>query len=323
MKIHFIKSSIILMLTLSIATTGCLKDKAYENGTIQSGSTGSGEDIKVISLGITVSGVSPQFLQAAYNLSDNDTTVNLVPVELGGSSAATQDIHVTLAEDDSLINDYNDANGTDYTSPGSVITPVSNVVVIPKGSRTGFLQVKFKISDLLTGNYALGIKIASIAEKGYTISGNLSTGIVALGPKNQYDGKYSLRIKTVGWGAYGIDDGVAETWPTRVSIVTTGLASVVFNTEAGVAQPAFAGGSITGFGATEPQFTFDLSTNKLVEVKNLIPDDGRGRAFHLNPAITDSRYDPATKTIYAAYIMNQNGRPNMYIYDTLVYKGSR
>ena len=56
---------------------------------------------------------------------------------------------------------------------------------------------------------------------------------------------------------------------------------------------------------------------------NLIPDDGRGRAFAINPAVTDSRYDPATKTIYAAYLMFQNGRPTQYIYDTLVYKGSR
>jgi len=43
----------------------------------------------------------------------------------------------------------------------------------------------------------------------------------------------------------------------------------------------------------------------------------------LNPAVTDSRYDPATQTIYAAYEMTQNGRPNQFIYDTLVYRGPR
>ena len=55
MKIHFIKSPLISALILSIAAISCLKDKAYENGYIQSGSQGSGQDIKVISLGITVS----------------------------------------------------------------------------------------------------------------------------------------------------------------------------------------------------------------------------------------------------------------------------
>ena len=194
----------------------------------------------MVTLGITVSDTT-NFLQASYNLSDNDTTVNLVPVELGGLNAAPQDLHVTLTESDDLVQNYNDSNGTDFTNPGSNVTIVNNVVTIPKGSRTGYLQVKFKPNDLLNGDFALGFVITSIAEPGYTI-GDLNHGIVAMGPKNEFDGKYSLRIKTVGWGAYGIDDGIPETWPTQVGIVTTGLASVIFNTEAGVAQPEFAGG---------------------------------------------------------------------------------
>src|SRR6185437_13122934 len=102
MKIHFIKSYIIPALILSITATSCLKDKAFENGSIQSGSGGSGQDTKVISLGLTVSSNSydtesggtvdgVQFLQQSYPLTPNDTTVDLVPVELGGLSAATQD----------------------------------------------------------------------------------------------------------------------------------------------------------------------------------------------------------------------------------------
>jgi hypothetical protein len=70
-------------------------------------------------------------------------------------------------------------------------------------------------------------------------------------------------------------------------------------------------------------FTFDVATDKLVSVTNTTPDDGRGRAFFLNPAITTSRYDPATKTIYAAYMLKQNGRPDMAIYDTLTFKKLR
>ena len=144
MKLHFIKSPLVLILVLSVTAMSCLKDKAYEDGSIQSGSPGSGEDIKVISLGITVSDVS-NFEQAAYPLTDNDTVVNLVPVELGGTSAAPEDIHVTLTVNDALVDDYNTNNGTDYTNPGSVVTIVNNVVTIPKGSRTGYLQAKFKI----------------------------------------------------------------------------------------------------------------------------------------------------------------------------------
>jgi len=324
MRIHSIQLPLILTLTLSIAAVSCLKDKAYDNGTIQSGSQGSGQDTKVISLGITVSSTS-NFLQASFQITGSDTTVGLIPVELGGTSDAPADIHVTLTVDDSLLEAYNNANGTNFVDASSVATILNNgVVTIPKGSRIGYLQVTFNASNLLAENYALPVKITSVAEPGYTISGNLNTGIVAIGPKNQYDGMYELTILTSGWGAYGINDGPpALTWPTNVGLVTSGPNSVVFSSEVGSSQPAFAGGGITGFGATEPQFTFDPTTNKLISVVNLVPDDGRGRTFLLNPAVTDSRYDPATQTIYAAYEMTQNGRPNQFIYDTLVYRGPR
>lgn len=324
MRIHSIPLSLILTLTLSIIAISCLKDKAYDNGTIQSGSQGSGQDVKVISLGITVSS-SSNFLQASYPITGNDTTVDLIPVELGGTSDAPADIHVTLTVDDSLLEAYNNDNGTNLVDASSVATILNNgVVTIPTGSRIGYLQVKFNANNLLAANYALPVKITSVAESGYAISGNLNTGIVAIGPKNQYDGMYQLTILTTGWSAYGINDGPpALTWPTNVGLVTSGPNSVVFSTEVGSLQPAFAGGSITGFGATEPQFTFDPTTNNLISVVNLVPDDGRGRTFFLNPAVTDSRYDPATQTIYAAYEMTQNGRPNQFIYDTLVYRGPR
>jgi len=324
MRIHSIQLPLILTLTLSIAAVSCLKDKAYDTGTIQSGSQGSGQDTKVISLGITVSSTS-NFLQASFQITGSDTTVGLIPVELGGTSDAPADIHVTLMVDDSLLEAYNNANGTNFVDASSVATILNNgVVTIPKGSRIGYLQVTFNASNLLAENYALPVKITSVAEPGYTISGNLNTGIVAIGPKNQYDGMYQLTILTSGWGAYGINDGPpALTWPTDVGLVTSGPNSVVFSSDVGNSQPAFAGGAITGFGATEPQFTFDPTTNKLISVVNLVPDDGRGRTFLLNPAVTDSRYDPATQTIYAAYEMTQNGRPNQFIYDTLVYRGPR
>ena len=126
MKIYSIQSFLIIALVLAIISGGCLKDKNFDNGTIQSGSAGSGQDIKVVSFGLQVSssGYSytdyngnaatypgVQFLQEAFSLSSNDTTVNLVPVELGGTSAATQDIHVTIAQDTSLVITYNDSTG--------------------------------------------------------------------------------------------------------------------------------------------------------------------------------------------------------------------
>jgi hypothetical protein len=134
-----------------------------------------------------------------------------------------------------------------------------------------------------------------------------------------------LRIKTVGWGAYGIADNVPGTYPKGMGLVTAGPYSVATNVATfGNLQPALtAAGGATGFGATTPLITFDPATNKIVSIVNTTPNDGRNRTLYLNPAVTDSRYDPATKTVYAAYIMTQNGRPLQYIYDTLVYQGPR
>ena len=46
MKIHLNKSFFILTVILSLGGISCLKDKAFDNGTIQSGSGGSGRMLK-------------------------------------------------------------------------------------------------------------------------------------------------------------------------------------------------------------------------------------------------------------------------------------
>lgn len=314
MKLHFIKSPLILALTLSLAATSCLKDDAYDNGSIQSGSGGSGVDVKVISLGISVSSSSysytdyngnaasypdVQFVQTAYALTPNDTIVNLVPVELGGLSAATQDIHVTLTQDDALVATYNDSTGSDYTNPGANVIIIDSVVTIPKGSRTGFLQVKFLPNDLLNGNFAYGFRIASIAETGYTISGNLSQGIVAIGPKNQYDGVYSSAGEFTH-PAYGDLIWDATKGYTQ-DLVTTGLNSVAVT-------PIYT--TIGAFGVE-----LDITVN---------PDNSLIEVFNgtTTPTPNSDHYDPATKTFYVSGAYMGGSGPRTYK-ATYVYLKSR
>jgi hypothetical protein len=323
MIINKIKPAI-LAVALAAAFTGCLKDKDYDNGVIQSVHS-NGSTPNVVEIKLTAGDVS-NFLVVSYDNSTTDTVINLIPVNLATHDAASQDLHVTLTAKQSLVNDYNAANGTDYGDPTALYTVEDGgVVTIPKGEHTGFLKIKFKPSNFLGADWAVGFQITAIQESGYVISGNLSTGIVAIGIKNKYDGNYNLTMKTVGWGAYAIADGQTFTWPSAVSMVTSGVSSVTILTqETGNAQNAFdPDGGLASFGATAPQYIFDPATDKLTDVKNLAPDDGRGRAFHLNPAVTDNRFDPASRTIYAAYIMTQIGRPDQEIYDTLTYIGPR
>ena len=174
---------------LCIITTGCLKDDDFDNGSIQSVHN-TGSTVKPIEIKLTAANAT-NFLVLAVDNSDNDTTVDLVPINLATADAAPEDIHVTVELDAALVNNYDTINATDYATPASnMYTIINPEVIIPKGSHTGYLQIKFKPSDFIGGSWALGFKIASIKEAGYTISGNLSTGIVAITVKNQYDANY-------------------------------------------------------------------------------------------------------------------------------------
>lgn len=334
----FYKPVIFSLLLLSFFMMGCLKDKDYDNGSIQS--VRSGDAQKLVEIGLTATSID-NFLVISMNSSNTDTTIGLIPVIVNSVDGATEDVNVTLVPNPALIGDYNANNGTLHEqAPASVFTIVNPpssdgtgyIVTITKGTNTGFLQVKLKTSNYLGHDYAFGYQISKVDKPGYLISSNLSTGIVAIGVKNKYDALYALRIRTVGWTAYGIADGVTGNYPGTFGLITASANAVTTNNaSAGSLQPAFTGtagvpgtiGGPTAFGATNPEFVFDLVTNNITSVVNLAPDDGRGRAFLLNPAITTSRYDPATKTIYAAYIMKQNGRPDQQIYDTLSYVGPR
>src|SRR5262249_33692928 len=155
------------------------------------------------------------------------TVVDLIPVNLATKDPAPQDLHVTLTADQSIVTNYNTANGTAYGDPSAFYSVEDGgVVTIPKDQHTGFLKIKFKPSSFLGADWAIGFKITAVQEPGYTISGNLATGIVAIAIKNKYDGNYNLTMKTVGWAAYGIADGQTFTWPSPVSMVTSGVSTV-------------------------------------------------------------------------------------------------
>jgi hypothetical protein len=252
-----------------------------------------------------------------------DATVTSISIpyyiNLASPKPLNKAVTATFAIDTAYLNSYNSDNGTNYAlMPDSVYTVLNGWNrTIAAGQRLDSMYVKFDFTKMdLSQSYILPITIQSASvpiEQWNHLMINPSV-------KNQYDGSYDLRINTVGWGAYGIADGVTNDWGA-IGLQTSGASSVVF--DAGY-QPAFAAdGSATAFGATNPQFTFDPSTNKLVSVKNLATPDSRNRAFQINSAVPDSRYDPDTKTIYAAYIMTQTGRPPQYIYDTLTYLGPR
>ena len=257
----------------------------------------------------------------------NDTAGFNAIVVYGPGGPAPQDITVNIAASQAVLDSFNSANSTNYVMPDAASYSMPTSVVIPKGQTQGYFHITVKPSSAFNFNVsnAIALQISSSSFGG--VSSNFGSEVNSFAVKNQYDGVYSLDIKTVGWAAYGISDNLPGSYPGGMEMVTVGANSVSFyngTTGYGNLEPAFTAGNAgaTAFGATTPLFTFDANNN-LVSVTNTTTPDTRDRLLALNPAVTDSRYDPATKTIYAAYIMTQNLRPTQYIYDTLVYTGPR
>lgn len=314
---------LLLLLLTSLGLTSCLKDKAFDNGSIQA--VAPKGDQNVIQIGLSATN-STGFLSRFYDNADADTTINLIPVVLASPNTSPEDIHVTLVADPDSLVAYNDSNETQFEIPPSSMYTIlneGNVVTIPKGSNTGYLQLKFKPSDFIGGEWAFPFKIQSIDKPGYLISGNYNTGIAAIGIKNKYDGIYTVNGTLVDVVSPGLSSVPGDPYPFTVKLITTGASSVAMWVDRwGTWSHTIATGSYYGF--FSPNFIFDLNTNDLVNVTNKYgqPDPERGRAavYTYSP---DYKYDEDTKSFKVEYIMSQGGANRTTFTETFTYKGPR
>lgn len=318
--------SAIVIASFLFAGTGCLKDKEFESEEYGT----QIKDVKGVAFPLAPS--SP--IIGSINSQTTTQDFQLPNVVLNQEGAAATDVTVTITPNNGLIADAMAADpALDLTElPSSAYSISTLSVVIPAGQKfSDVFKLTIPNSASLDPNntYALGFSITAVSA-GYTIAANQKDVVVGFAIKNKYDGVYSLRFRSTGWAAYGIaDNAPSREYATLVDMETTGASSVDLynNFFAAYLLPGFTGGlgtvsGSTAFGVTTPRFIFDAS-DALVNVVNTTPDDGRGRFLELNTAVTDSRYDPATKTIYASFIMKQNGRPNQVFYDTLTFVRER
>jgi len=307
----------------SLMLVSCLKDTP----------TTDYSDSSIKPVVIIPNGNFPSTVEAAivtFEVSSTPSEIKLY-ARVSWSKPLGKAVEVTFEKKPSLIADFNAKFGTNYAELNSDAYSIPTYkVTIPADQNEAYIPIKiFTDKVSLTQENMLAITMTDAS--GEVIASNFKNIVFPIGVKNKWDGVYSLRKKQLGWAAYGIDDGGVYDYPSvggkSIGLVTAGATSVsIYNYYRGGDNllPGFTtGGGATAFGAATPKFTFDAATNALTSVVNTTPDDGRGRFILLNPAVTNSRYDPATKTIYAAYILKQNGRPDMQIYDTLVRTGNR
>jgi hypothetical protein len=298
----YIKISLALA-ALSFGMAGCLKDKPYDDQQIQSNRPVGTP--RIIEMAIAVTN-STNFISFAFDNVNKDTVAALVPINLATADAAGEDINVTVQLKPSLVDDYNNANSTSFEVPATTqIAVVNNVVTIPKGSHTGYMQVKFNPAGIIGHAYALGLTIASVDKQGYTISGNMGSGVVAIATKNKYDGLYHA----VGYFAHPTSPRAIDV--TDEKVITASANSVV---------------KALGDLGDNTKITITINPDNTVTIGPGPGTSGSTAAVGSFIDVTrpeyNNTYDPATKTFMLSYGYPMPA-PTRTITEKVVYTGVR
>ena len=283
---------------LLLTNTGCLKDKAFEDNKYGL----NHPENSPVSIGFPESANKTNI--GAVESSSSPTLLKLALVNLNSDEPAEQDIHITLVRDTSIVSAYNNdpttVNPLTEFADSAISTTLK--VVIPKGQTKAFLDVTLKNSSTLdlTQTYAMGLKIANVDVPGIVISALQQKVLVGVAIKNPYDGIYEVHSYTLRSG------DPSRTGP--VPVYEIGLATIGAYAVQSDILHHWADGS--GIGITFPIFTIDPAT-KGVSVS------GSGFTIIDAPGYTN-RYDPATKTFYAAFTWGA-GPASRLALDTLIY----
>jgi len=313
--------NILVLGTVAIGFVGCLKDNTAvlnpDNTT------------NVIEFGNTANLTSPTTskypLLSVNVLMQANGTLNAV-VNYAGAFTAPEDITVTVGDaDPAVLAAYNTQNKTTYLAlPTANYTLPQKTVVIPKGGRKVTFPINLINSDQVYGkNYVLALAIKS-ASSGI-ISGNFNNMLYLLSGINKLDGIYELHFK-FGTNDRGYDIFPVSWYYSDVQLVTaSGVTSTMRNLNAGTSittavHAAVTAGLPSNIPAFIPLLTYDPVTFKITAVAN---NTVGTKTAILNPAVTDSRFDPATGNVYASFILKEAGKADMIIYDTLFLKSPR
>jgi hypothetical protein len=295
-------------LALSLFLSSCLKDEGFDNGeygTVNKNTEGQ----KWISIPLAANAVNTVGVESKPGFQP----INLFPVSFDFKDPAAADITATVRLNNALITDPNVV-----ILPTSAYTLTTNTLTVKAGQRISDPLVLGLNTDALdpTKKYGIAFTLESVSPSDISIPTNLRNAVFVFTIKNKFDGIYTLRFRMEPGSDRAASWAGPYTYAYDQHLVTTGPNTVkLFNTAFGAGFHPLMTPGASGFGSTEPEFEFDAD-NKLIGVRNLIVG---ARTFRLNPAVTDSRYDPATKTVYAAIIMDQTGFEPLPIFDTFRY----
>lgn len=254
----------------------------------------------------------------AMDYSSSSITVDVAQLEFMVRSTVSSDATVKIKSNADVVDDYNTANGTSYSSvPFNLYSFETTDVVLTATERKKTVRIRIKPSDVAVGEWAIGLEIAStnVGE----VSQIANKVVILLSVKNKYDGVYHLK------GYYTRTDNPDLNGPfeTDVEMITTGPNSVAmyWTDGGGYAQPFVAAGSLTGFSNVDPEVFFNAG-DQVSSINNYTGDPTNGPFMTPYPGANSRFVSGATPVIYLKYYYNTN--PNNRIFaDTLIYTGPR
>jgi len=250
--------SILLLAVMGFSLTSCLKDEDFEDHIYGLTGASGGELITL---------VGAPFSATRLDYFEHDTTFSVVTVKIASDHANNEDVSVKLVLDNSLIDDYNDENETNYLpAPAGSYTLGNMEVTIPAGQKEVGLPITLSPSNLADDLYALAFRIESSTSSKGVVSKNLGQVVAAVLVKNMWDGEYTnTYVSSLGNGTNHVS--LETETPTRVKF-NPGLLGIYSNYQALEINP--------------------INNQVSVVMTTLLP------------IITDpsSHYDPATETFY-------------------------
>jgi hypothetical protein len=242
-------------------------------------------------------------------------TITVMDIRRDANSNAmvNQTATVTISNTQDFLDEYNDANGTNYellptnaytiTSASGVAVNGNNWVInLASGEHAREIKVTLDKSKMdLSKQYAFGFKITQTSLG--SVSASSGTQIVNPLIKNKYDGAYEVTGSMADAGSATL----AGLFPMNYHLITTGASTVAgFDPDYWVDYfiPIASGSDVSGYGSFAPIFTFDNNDNVIAVTNVYGQPAGNGRYAELDPSGINKR-DPATGNIDVKLFMYQ------------------
>jgi len=296
------KNQLIIVVGLVVMLAGCVKhDDYYKN--VDGGDPNRKQIVKLVG--------TTDIIQIARDVNPAIDSFDVIEIarEPNSNADLNQPLTVKLQLKPSLIDDYNNANGTSFVPlPDSAYTILGdlNNITFKAGEAIKEIRIRLDKSKLdLSEQYALGFNLVSVGT-GAVINSSLSNGLYSIGVKNQYDGHYQVTGNMVD----AVNAALTGNYPMDAYLVTAGPNSVylVDNAIGGVYHSILNNGSLSYYGSFGIEIFFDPSGNgKVTSVINVYGQPaGNGRSAQL-AADGTNQFNVATKNMDIKYLMLQPG----------------